>query len=327
MMRQVVSLVVLVALGGGCAEKRAAQVVEPLTIAVGSLPQYSLIQVAQVKGFFAAEGLSITLQHHASGRLSLASLLAGQADLATASETPVVFAELAGQRLSVLASTATSTRNVAVVARKAAGILRPADLAGKRIGVPAGTSADFFLDTFLVRHSVARSAVRVVELGPSEMGQAMGSGVVDAVAIWNPTALVQQPPAAMETALFYEEELYAETSLIVGRRGFGTERPETARRVLRALLRAEALFLEVPVEARRLVAAAMQGPPEHLDQVLRQFDFRVRLDQSLLVLMEEEARWVYRTGKATRQEATNFLETMEPAPLLAVMPERVGLIR
>jgi NitT/TauT family transport system substrate-binding protein len=327
MMRAVVALAVLIALGCGCAEKRAVQVVEPLTIAVGALPQYSLIQVAQVKGFFAAEGLSITLQHHASGKLSLASLLAGKADLATASETPVVFAELAGKRLSVLASTATSTKNVAVVVRKASGILRPADLEGKQIGVPTGTSADFFLDTFLLRHSMARSAVRIVELGPSEMEQALASGLVDAVAIWNPTALVQHPRVAMETTLFYEEELYAETSLIVGRRGFGTERPETARRVLRALLRAEALFLERPAEARSLVAAAMLGAPGQIDQMLRQFDFRVRLDQSLLVLMEEEARWVHRTGKATRQGASSFLETMEPAPLLAVMPERVGLIR
>jgi ABC-type nitrate/sulfonate/bicarbonate transport system substrate-binding protein len=327
MMRPVVALVVLIVLGGGCAEKRAAQAVEPVTIAVGTIPQFSLIHVAQAKGYFTAEGLAVTLQHHPFGKLALASLLDGKADLATCAETPLVFAELRGQHLSVLASTGTSTKNMAVLARTDAGIVRPSDLAGKRIGVTSATSGAFFLDTFLLRYQVDRGRVRLVELRPEEMGEALARGDVDAVSIWNPINLQLQRRFGAALKAYYEEALYAETSVMVGRRGFGQERPETARKVLRALLRAEQLFREDPEEAKRTVISALHDDQGLLDELLRQFVFQVRLDQSLLVLMEEEARWVQRTGKATRTEASSFLETMEPAPLLAVKPERVGLIR
>jgi NitT/TauT family transport system substrate-binding protein len=326
-MRPVVALVVLVALGGGCAEKRAAQAVEPLTIAVGTIPQYSLIHVAQAKGYFTAEGLAVTMQHHAFGKLALASLLDGKADLATCAETPLVFAELRGQHLSVLASTGTSTKNMAVLGRRDAGIARPSDLAGKRIGVTSATSGEFFLDTFLLRYQVDRGHVRFVDLKPEEMGDALARGDVDAVAIWNPVNLQLQRRFGAAVTAYYEEALYAETSVILGRRGFGKERPETARKVLRALLKAEQLFREHPEEAKRTVATALHDDTGLLDELLRQFEFQVRLDQSLLVLMEEEARWFHRTGKAPGKEASNFLETMEPDPLLAVRPERVGLIR
>jgi NitT/TauT family transport system substrate-binding protein len=326
-MRQLVAVAVLASVGSGCVERRAAQVAEPLIIAVGTIPQFSLIHVALVKGYFAEEGLAVTLLPHPFGKLALAALLDGKADLATCAETPLVFAELRGQHLSVLATTGTSTKNMAVVARRDAGIARPAQLAGKRIGVTAATSGDFFLDTFLLRHGVDRRAVRFVELKPEEMGDAMARGDVDAVATWNPVNLMLQRRFGGAVQAFYEEALYAETSLLVGRRGFGQERPETARRVLRALLKAEQLFRAQPEEAKRTVATALHDDGGLLDELLRQFDFQVRLDQSLLVLMEEEARWVQRIGQAPVGAAHGFLETLDPAPLAAVKPERVGLIR
>jgi len=326
-MRHPVALVALVSLGVGCSDGRSVAAAEPLTIAVGTIPQFSLIHVAQAKGYFTAEGLAVTLQLHPFGKLALASLLDGKADLAACAETPVVFAELRGQHLSLLASTGTSTKNMAVIARRGAGIARPGDLAGKRIGVTPATSGDFFLDTFLLRHQVDRSGIGLVGLKPEEMGEAMARGEVDAVSTWNPTNLQLQRRFGGAVQAFYEEALYAETSVIVGRRGFGQQRPETSRRVLRALLRAEQFFQDHPEEAKRTVALALHDDGGLLDELLRQFDFKVRLDQSLLVLMEEEGRWVRRIGQAPGQEESSFLETMDPAPLQAVRPDRIGLIQ
>ena len=64
-----------------------------------------------------------------------------------------------------------------------------------------------------------------------------------------------------------------------------------------------------------------------MDSMLKHFDFRVRLDQSLLVLMEEEARWAIRSGLVPKQETPNYLSTLEVEPLLAVKPEAVQLVR
>lgn len=326
-MRSVVQLAAIVLLALGCTERRAAQPLEPLTIAVGTLPNFRLVYVAQAKGYFEREGLAVSLQPHPFGKLALAALLAGQADLAACAETPVVFAELRGDRLSVLAAHSTATRNNAVLARVQAGITRPADLAGKRIGVTLATSGDFFLDTFLLRYGVDRAGVRLVDLKPDEMAGALERGEVDAVATWSPTVQDLTRRFAGQLTTHYVEDLHAEAALLVGRRGFAERRPEAARKVLRALLVAETLFREQPAEARRLAAAQFAEDPAVLDVMLGQFDYRVRLDQSLVVLMEEEARWARRIGQAGPQATPSFLEAIDPAPLLSLKPEAVGLIR
>jgi NitT/TauT family transport system substrate-binding protein len=325
-MKSQVMAVMALAMAVGCAEKRAPATVEPLTIAVGTLPHFALIHVAQAKGYFAAEGLAVTLQPHPFGKVALEALIAGKADLATCAAMPLVFAELGGSRLSVLSSISTSTRSSAV-ARKAAGISNGGDLTGKRIGVTLGTSGDFFLDTFLLRHRVDRKAVRFVNLMPGEMAGALERGEVDAVAIWEPTVRDLQQRFGGGVTTFFEETLLAELSVLVGRRGFAQQRPEAAKRVLRALLSAEAFFREDSKEARRLAIAALGGERGDLDELLRLFDFRVRLDQSLLVLMEDEGRWARRIGKAPNGELPNFRMSLDPEPLLAVRPEAVGIIR
>jgi ABC-type nitrate/sulfonate/bicarbonate transport system substrate-binding protein len=311
----------------GCTEKSAPLVSEPLTIAVGTLPHFALIHVAQAKGYFAAEGLAVTLQPHPFGKVALDALIAGKADLATCAAMPLVFAELGGSRLSVLSSISTSTRSSALVARKAAGISKGSDLTGKRIGVTLGTSGDFFLDTFMLRHGVDRKAVRFVNLTPGEMAGAIERGDVDAVAIWEPTVRELQKRFGGGVTTFFEEALLAELSVLVGRRGFAQQRPEVAKRVLRALLSTEAFFRERPEEARQAAVAMLGGERRELEEMLRLFDFRVRLDQSLLVLMEDEGRWARRTGKSPNGDLPNFRESLDAEPLLAVRPEAVGIIR
>lgn len=317
----------MLAMAIGCPERRAAPTVEPVTIEVAMIPHFSLVLVAQAKGYFRNQGLAVTLRPHPFGKVALAALLDGNGDLATCAETPVVFAELRGQPLSILASIGSSRKNSAVVALKEAGIATPGDLKGKRIGVTKGTSGDFFLDTFLLRHGVDRGDVLLVDVAPAEMEEGLASRRIDAAATWNPTALLLQRRFGEKVKSFFEEELYSETLLIVGRRGFAEQRPEAARRVLRALLEAEAFFRTQPEEARRVAAAALGADTGTLDPMLRLFDFRVRLDHSLLVLMEEERRWAIREGLVPPQPSFNFLPVFSAEPLLAAKPEAVGLVR
>jgi NitT/TauT family transport system substrate-binding protein len=326
-MKNLVLAAMVLAGASACTERRVPGPVESVTIAVATLPQFSLVFVAQERGYFTSEGLAVTLRPYSFGKLALEAVLADQADLATCAETPVVLAELKGQPLAVLTSMALSTSSNAVVALKAAGISGPGDLAGKRIGVTRGTSGDFFLDTFLLRYGVDRRGVTMVDLLPQEMAGALGRGDVDAVATWTPATTALRDRFGDKVSAFQIADFHAQTYVLVGRRGFDLQRAEAARRVLRALLRAEALFRDHPVEAGRSAATAPTDDAEGLKSSLRQFEFRVRLDHGLFVLMEEEARWAIRAGLVPNRPAPSFLLTIAPGPLLAVKPEAVGLIR
>lgn len=311
----------------GCAGKRVAGPPEKITLAVSMLPNASLVHIAAAEGYFAGEGLDVTLQRHEFGKPALDAMLAGNADLATCAETPLVFAVLKGQQLSVLATIAGATKNNAVVARKDAGISTPRDLAGKRVGVTRGTTAEFFLDTFLIRYGVDRGAVHLVDLSPANIPDALAKGEVDAVSIWNPVIFDLQKSLGGRAVTFYADDIYFETFDVVARKEFVKQRLAAAKSVLRALLRAEAFVRGLPAEARRDAAAALRQDLAQIEAILRPFDFRVRLEQSLLVLMEEEARWAIRSGLIPVQNTPNFLTSLEAEPLLAVKPAAVQLVR
>jgi len=315
-------LVVLI----GCAGKRAGPP-EKITLALSMLPNASLVHVAAAEGYFAAEGLDVTLQPHQFGKPALDAVLAGNADLATCAETPLVFAVLKGQQISVLATIAGATKNTAVVARKDAGISIPEDLAGKRVGVTRGTTAEFFLDTLLIRHGVDRGAVQLVDLSPANISDALAKGEVDAVAIWNPDIFDLQKLLGDRVLTFYADDIFFETFDVVARKGFVEQRLAAAKSVIRALLRAEAFIRSHPEEARRDAAAALNQDLAQIDAILEPFDFRVRLEQSLLVLMEEEARWAIQSGLVARQGMPNLLTSLDAKPLLAVKPTAVQLVR
>jgi NitT/TauT family transport system substrate-binding protein len=150
---------------------------------------------------------------------------------------------------------------------------------------------------------------------------------VDAVTTWIPSLKSLQDSLGDKVISFYAEDVYWETFNIASRSGFAQERPEAAKKLLRALLRAEALFRDKPQEARRAVAAARKENPADVGEMLAIFEFHVRLDQSLVVLMEEEARWAIHAGLAPKQQMPNFLASIAAEPLLAVSPGAVGLIR
>ncbi len=326
MTRPLAAMALLVAVAG-CRAEHVEGPPEAITIAIAAIPHTSLVQLAVAEGFFAREGLAVTLQPYEFGKQALSAMTMGKADLATCAETPLVFAALHADRIAVLATIANSTRATAVVARKQSGITTAKDLAGKRVGLLHGTSAEFFLDTLLVRNEVERSTVRIVETKLEDMQAALQRGEVDAVVTWIPGLKKLQDQLGDKVISLYAEDVYWETFNIASRSGFAQQRPEAAKKLLRALLLAEALLRDDLQEARRAVAAATKEDPGDLREMLGLFEFHVRLDQSLVVLMEEEARWAIHAGLVPKQQMPNFLASIAAEPLLAVSPGAVGLIR
>ena len=319
------------ALPCGCQERPAAVAPTPVVIAIASPLHAGLVEVAAGQGLFAQEGLAVTVVARATGPLALADLREGRADLATCAETVVVLAGFQGHPVSLLAAIASSTRSTALVARYPS-VADPAGLAGKRVGSPRGTTAEFFLDSLLLRHGVDRKSVGVVDLGPVAMVEALTRGEVDAVAIWEPFVTLLRDRLGPAVRVFHADEIHFETHDLVSRPGYAKERPAVVEKVLRALVRAEALLRDRPDLGRPAIRQALEAKspgidPSQADGMLALFDYRVRMDPGLLLLMEEEARWAIRTGLVPRQDTPNYLDTLEPGPLRAVSPGAVTLMR
>lgn len=141
---------------------------EKVTIGVASSVLSAPIMVAQEKGFFSDEGLDVSYKSYAFGKKALEAMFAGEMDIATGAETPVVFNSFVWDDVVVFASFAHSYDDSKAIGRKERGISKPEELKGKKIGVAAGTSSHFFAHIYLNEHGIDPSAVRMVDFSAPE---------------------------------------------------------------------------------------------------------------------------------------------------------------
>lgn len=281
-----------------------------VTMAVSYDPSSASIFVAHDKGFFTREGLDLTLLMHQTGKAALASTLQGKADFATIADTVLMFAALDNQPISAIATISDSNSHHKVIALRSRGIAEARDLTGKRIGVTSGTSGDFFLYSFLLFKDIPVNRVRIVNLSPDDMHDALVSRKVDAVAAWYPTVDYLRNRLGAD-AIIFGDEAYSMTWNIVAEREYLSKNPETVKKILRALLKAQVYLFEHPEEAIKITARHSRIDPGQLKSQWKNYEFNIRLGEGLLVNLEDQARWALRNsrGRITIPDFKDFIYT------------------
>ncbi len=317
-----VALLLACALGGLAVP--AARAADALRIAASRAPVSLPIYVALQRGFFADEQLAVTLEDCEGGDRCLRRVLDGKADLATASEMPVVLQSFQHSDAVVLATIVNSTDNLKLVARKASGVTRAEQLARRRVGVIVGTSAHFLLESHLIAVGVDPREVTMVPLRPEDTLSALSSGRVDAVALWEPYGFsALHGPDAPGVRLPVRGG-YIETYNIVAARSALGLRDAVLARALRAVDRAEQLIQAHPDQAKAILREQLRLDQAVVDWVWTGMTFRLGLEQSLLSTMEGEVRWAQREGHAPAGLRPNVLTLVYPGPLKSVRPTAVG---
>lgn len=296
----------------------------PLVIAIGESTLFAPLQIASAEGLFAAEGLDVRVLSCINGRRCLKHLTDGEAQVATVADTPVVFALHAGHRFDIVATFGTSSRDTQLVARTDRGIRKPADLAGKRLGVVRGTSAHYFLSTFLLANGVTRDSVRLVFLDPSRGAEPLLAGEVDAAAFYSPVA----PQAAQQLGdrgqMLASLRAYTVMVNLVSQPGLSQD---TLLRLLKATQRSIALLSAQPARAHAQLATRWKQPVQAIASQLDAYEFRLSLDQNLLSTLEAESRWAVREGLVDNPAAPAYLDLMRTEPLRALDPRAMTLVK
>jgi len=105
-------LMVVIGIGIWSIPKFRQKPIEPLkkvTLGISksflSIPVY----IAQEQGYFAYEGLDITIQEYPSGKLATQAMLAGEMDISTVADMPIVYNSFAGEDFCIFATFSRST--------------------------------------------------------------------------------------------------------------------------------------------------------------------------------------------------------------------------
>lgn len=315
---------VLVALSIGAAKKAAPP--EKLTVAAVSVPLGTPVWVAEAEGFYREEGLEVTLHSFELGKEALDAMLAGEADVATVAATPIVLASFTRRDFVVFANMSYADNDCKIVARRDRGIEAAADLKGKTVGTPKGTSGQYFLEAFLAHHGLAHDAVAIRDMKPARMADGLRRGEVDAVAVFEPYALETRKRLGDNAVVITAPEVYRETFNLTTRRQFADARPQALVKFLRAIVRAEDFIHTHPAEVQAIMAQRTGMSPTDLASVMPDFTFTLSLRQSLLSLLEDEARWAIRRGLVQGKTVPNYLGLLYPDALEAVSREAVTII-
>jgi sulfonate transport system substrate-binding protein len=300
---------------------------EKITFAYSATMDSVLAAVAQMQGYYLQEGLEVTAHLHPFGKPALQEVLEGRADFATVAETPVMLAIMNGAKISIIATIQTANKVNAIVARKDKGILTPGDLKGRRIAVTLGTTADFFMDTFLALHEIARQEIKVVDLKPERMADALYRGEVDAVSVFVPFPIQVQKRLGSRAIAFYDDNIYTFMFNVVATQKFIRENPGKVRKLLRALVKAEEFVSRNESQAQMMVADFSRTDPALIREVWQSFSYRVKLDQSLLLALEEETRWAEKGKLVGRHATPDYLDYIYLEGLESIRPKSVRILR
>jgi len=257
-----------------------------------SVPKNWLTLVAIDQGFFMNEGLDVTLKYYPSGKRALRGMLRGEVDISATAVTPFVFSSLKRSDISIFAVVGTSKGDNKIVARGDRGIKKPADLKGKRVATQGKSAAHFFLYLFLLKHGLFEKELEISFLKVEQLPKSLGRGDVDAISTREPFFSEAVKLLGDKAVVFTEPGLYHKTFQLVAFKDFIREKPEIIRKVLRGMIQAERFVRDHQDQAIKVIAKVLEIPVTSVANEFRNLDLTVKLDQALLLSLEEEARWV-----------------------------------
>ena len=306
-------------------EKSAPKQLEKITIAVTPWPASAPIYVAHEKGYFRNEGLDATLHSYISGHLGLDAVLSGKVDLATCGDTPIARAVVDGKPVAVAATISEIGRAIRIIARKDRAIFTPKDLRGKKIGLARGTTADFFLHTYLAVTYINPKDVQVVNIATDKLVDALLKGEVDAVSTWSPFTLVLLERFGSNAVVLDQPSIYIMTWNITVTQQFAKTSPERIKKFLRAIIRANRFIKEHPDEARTISAKHIGTDSPLYEREWPDYDFTAKLGQSLILNLEDQARWMINEEVARGRRPPDFMDYIYTDALEAVQPGAVTI--
>ncbi|HTY74475.1 MAG TPA: NrtA/SsuA/CpmA family ABC transporter substrate-binding protein [Candidatus Nanoarchaeia archaeon] len=299
--------------------------IEPMTLAVYPSEYNSLIYIANEQGYFSTNGLQVTLKDYTSGSAAVTGLLKGEADVATASE--FAFARNVMQNASILTFGSVSKYlNVYLVVRSDKGINSPSDLSGKKIGVTFGTANQFFLGRYLEINKVDQSHITLVNVNFEESPNALANGTVDAVMTFQP--YINQIQTLLDGKILVWPAQANQFGYFEGiaSRDWVNAHPDLIVRFLKAMIQAQNFNINHQDQSIAIVSTALNETVSYETSVWQEFQFSVTLDQSSVLLIQEEGRWLISNNLTSVTSVPNFSNSIYIDGLKSVKPDAVNII-
>lgn len=305
---------------------------EKIVIAESQGFSWAIPYLISSKNYWNNYSIDASTLQFTSGRLAFDAAIAGKAHFATSTDSVVGLAGANGVRAVIVAEFTRLSSGMSVAARTDRGIDTPADLKGKRVATPLGTSGHYFLSRYLSLFGLTPKDVTLVNLRGPDAITAINQGNIDAFAWgWDSAQKAVNdsdgkvrilPDDGLESVFLSHYSLTASEDVV-------EKNPALVENAVRALLDAEAFYQAHTEDAIALVAERTKNSIEATRAGLDKVQVGVRLDDRLLDDLVLNGEWAIEAG-LVKQQPSNDLRSLYRGliytdALRAVAPERVTL--
>lgn len=216
------------------------------------------LSVASSRGLWAKYGLSPSLKNFSTGPVQVEALTAGDLDFAYLGPGAIWLPAEGKAKIIAIDTLQSADR---VIARPGTGISTIADLKGKKVGVPTGTSGEMILYLALAKAGLTLSDVQQVSMQPATIVTAMSSGQIDAAGLWYPlvATIKKEVPGLLELA---DDDDFASQlrfpTVYVSQEDLPSSNPSLVKKVLKVIQEAQDLAAADPSGTAETVASFIQ---------------------------------------------------------------------
>ena len=322
-------ILLLIYSAAGCSTEPAE--LHPVQVSVTPFLGEAASFIALEKGFFRESGLDVTIIRNRNGHESLQQLINNETDIAHLAETPYLHYLIKKAKnphvmpIVILAEMMLVNDIQKIVARRDSGINRPDDIQGKRVGFTPNTQSEYFLDSFLLEYQLTKTDVDLQPMPVPDQVRALTAGEVDAIAVWEPHAaetalMLGENALKMQTRLTYSTLWMAFAS-----RELSQTDPQILESYLSALFKAQKFIRDNPAESKKILAEYISSPPEVIEELWDQIDFKLLLTERMLFLIEDQIQWAHSRGYEVSRPDWNAV--IFPDALKKVNPNGYSLFR
>ena len=165
----------------------------------------------------------------------------------------------------------------------------------------------------------------VVELKPEEMPAALADRRVDAISVWEPYGFYAVQDMGQEARILETKNLFTLSFNLTTKKDFADQHQKELIQVLKALNKATEFIAESPDEARMIIQSRLNQQQDFIDWIWPDYLFKLSLHHSLLLSLENQARWAIGNNLTDQRTIPVFMDIIDKRALMAVLPESVSL--
>lgn len=236
---------------------------KPDVVRIGyqAIPNAELI-AKQLQWHEQALGTSIEWRQFESGRDVNTAIASGSIDIGLVGSSPAAAGLARGLPYDVIAIYDVIGDSEALAVRDS--IKSFADLKGKKLGAPFGSTTHYSLLQVLKLNNIGQDEVTLLDFNPSDLLAAWTRGDIDGAYVWQPT--LQKLYDDGGTKLIGSDEVAAQGfptfDVAVATRDFSSQYPEVVAVYVQNLSKATDLYRSDPAQAAALLAKELSITPE-----------------------------------------------------------------